>query len=172
MTVPQLSYWRNSESLFEHATRVTSGNYVAEHNLGLAFAEEGRLPEAIAHYRAALAIRPDSVEAHSDLGTAFSNLGQLEQAAAEYRAALQLAPDSAIPHNNLGNTYFRLGKLDAAITNTRPPFDSSPITRKRITIWGRHWRVQEECKTQPTSSVSPSASIAITRKRAQTSILH
>jgi len=43
----QIQYWRNSETLFSHALDVTSGNYLAHHNLGVALAEEGRFPEAI-----------------------------------------------------------------------------------------------------------------------------
>jgi tetratricopeptide (TPR) repeat protein len=112
----QLAYWQNSETLFTHAIDVTKGNYVAQHNLGLAIADQpGRLPEAIEHYKSALAIRPDSVEAHSDLGNALAQSGQLQAAIAEYQAALRLAPDSAIPHNNLGNAFFRAGRLEEAI---------------------------------------------------------
>ena len=116
LTTVQLGYWRDSESLFAHALAVTTGNYVAEHNLGLAIAgNPARLPEAIEHYRAALAIRPDSVEAHSDLGSALANTGQLPAAATEYEAALRLAPDAAIPHNNLGNVFFQMKLLEQAI---------------------------------------------------------
>ncbi|MBV9610965.1 MAG: tetratricopeptide repeat protein [Acidobacteriaceae bacterium] len=115
-TSVQIEYWRNSETLFAHALSVTQRNYVAHHNLGLAIASEpGRLPEAVQHYRAALEIRPDSVEAHSDFGNALAQMGQLNDAAAEYYTALRLAPDSAIPHNNLGNALFRMGRLPAAI---------------------------------------------------------
>lgn len=112
----QIAYWQDSETLFTHAIDVTNRNYVAQHNLGLAIADQpGRLPEAIKHYKAALAIRPDSVEAHSDLGNALAQTGQLQAAAAEYQTALRLAPDSAIPHNNLGNAFFRMGRLEEAI---------------------------------------------------------
>ena len=50
----QIQYWRNSETLFRHALDVTSGNYLAHHNLGVALADEGRFPEAIEQYQAAL----------------------------------------------------------------------------------------------------------------------
>jgi tetratricopeptide (TPR) repeat protein len=112
----QIQYWQDSETLFTHALDVTNGNYVAQHNLGLAIADQpGRLPEAIEHYKAALAIRPDSVEAHSDLGNSLSQMGDSQAAVTEYQAALRLAPDSAIPHNNLGNAFFRMGRLEEAI---------------------------------------------------------
>lgn len=101
-TYVQLQYWTNSEALFEHALAVTSNNYVAHHNLGLAIADSpGRLPEAIAQYRAALAIQPDSVEARTDLGSALAKTGRFEQALAEYRTALGIAPDCAICRSNL-----------------------------------------------------------------------
>jgi protein O-mannosyl-transferase len=102
LTFMQLGYWNNSESLFAHALEVTQRNYVAHHNLGLAIADQpGRMPEAIAHYRAALAILPDSVEARSDLGSALAKTGHLKEAIAEYETALRIAPDCTICKNNL-----------------------------------------------------------------------
>lgn len=102
ITSIQIGYWRNTESLFTHALVVTTRNYVAEHNLGLAMSDDpARLPDAIAHYRAALAIRPDSVEARTDLGTGLAKMGQFDQAIAEYQTALQLAPDCEICRKNL-----------------------------------------------------------------------
>ena len=114
----QVEYWKDSQSLFEHALAVTDGNYLAHHNLGVALAEiPGRLPDAIAQYHAALAIQPDSARVHTDLGNALSKLpGRAPEAVAEYQAALRISPDSAIPHNNLGNTLASMpGRLPEAV---------------------------------------------------------
>ena len=63
-TWAQVAYWRNSETLFRHAPAVTSGNYLAEHNLGNHLMDvPGRLPEAIAHLEASLWIYPQSAKA-------------------------------------------------------------------------------------------------------------
>ena len=114
----QVEYWKDSQSLFEHALAATDGNYLAHHNLGVALAEmPGRLPDAIAHLQAALRIKPDSARVHTDLGNALSKLpGGASEAVAEYRAALRISPDSAIPHNNLGNTLASMpGRLPEAV---------------------------------------------------------
>jgi tetratricopeptide (TPR) repeat protein len=103
LTWAQAEHWENSQTLFQHALDVTDGNYLAHHNLGVALADL-RLPDAIAHYRAALQIKPDSARAHTDLGTALAKLpGGLPDAIAEYQAALRIEPNAAIPHNNLGS---------------------------------------------------------------------
>ena len=118
VTWVQIGYWRSSEALFRHAIKVTSGNYLAHHNLGVALAEEpGRLPEAIAQYEAALAIKPDYARARTDLANALSKTpGRTEDAVAEYQAAIRLEPGAAIPHNDLGNTLSQIpGRLAEAI---------------------------------------------------------
>lgn len=98
----QIQYWRTSESLFDHALEVTQGSYVAHHNFGLAIVDQpGRCAEAVAHYRAALQIQPESVETRSDLGTALAKKGHFEEAIAEYQTALRIAPDCAICQSNL-----------------------------------------------------------------------
>jgi len=117
LTWVQVGYWRSSETLFRHALDVTEANYLAHHNLGVALADDpGRLPEAIAQYQAALAIKPDYARARTDLGNALSKIGRLQEAVAQYQAALRLEPDAAIPHNNLGNALSQIpGRLPEAI---------------------------------------------------------
>jgi tetratricopeptide (TPR) repeat protein len=99
----QIGYWRNSETLFRHALDVTSGNYLAHHNLGVALADEGRYSEAIEEYRAALAIEPGAANVETDYGTALAKSGRIPEAIEHYRAALRAIPDSPITHNDLGN---------------------------------------------------------------------
>jgi tetratricopeptide (TPR) repeat protein len=99
----QIQYWRNSETLFRRALDVTAGNYLAHHNLGVALADEGRFPEAIEQYRAALQIEPNAANVQTDYGNALAKSGYIPEAIAHYRAALQTFPDSPITHNDLGN---------------------------------------------------------------------
>jgi protein O-mannosyl-transferase len=125
----QLQSWRNSESLFRHALAVTTGNYVAHHNLGNALAEDpNRLAEAIAEYHQALELRPDSAEAHSDLGTALAKIpGHLSEAIVEYEAAVRLAPDWDVPHNNLGYALTQApDRLSEAIAEYRAALRINP----------------------------------------------
>ncbi len=112
----QLSYWRNSETLFRHTLDVTSGNYLAHHNLGVALADEGRFPEAIEQYQAALQIAPNAANVQTDYGNALAKSGRIPEAIAHYRAALGLLPDSPITHNDLANALSAIpGSIPEAI---------------------------------------------------------
>ncbi|MGH6930606.1 MAG: tetratricopeptide repeat protein, partial [Dongiaceae bacterium] len=59
-------------------------------NLGIAFENAGRFEEAIAQYRAALALRSDYVEAWHNLGNALLDVGNVSDAAQAYEAATQI----------------------------------------------------------------------------------
>lgn len=109
LTWQQVSYWRNSETLFQHAVDVTRDNGLAQHNLGSALVEQpGRVADAIAHLREAIRINPDSAPAHTDLGNAYSKADWVTDAVAEYRVALRIDANLAIPHNNLGSALARI----------------------------------------------------------------
>ncbi len=62
-------------------------------NLGVALDAQGRLAEAAACYRAALAIRPGHVEAQYNLGTVLLKLGHPQAAAPHLQRVAALAPD-------------------------------------------------------------------------------
>jgi tetratricopeptide (TPR) repeat protein len=99
----QIQYWRDSETLFRHALDVTSGNYLAHHNLGVALADEGRFAEAIKQYQAALQIEPNAANVQTDYGNALARSGRIPEAIAHYQAALRAFPDSPITHSDLAN---------------------------------------------------------------------
>lgn len=129
LTAGQVGYWRDSESLYEHALASTTDNDIAEHNLGTFLMDvPGRSNDAIQHLQAAIRIRPSSVKAHTDLGTALSKIpGREQDAIREYSAALELAPGLAVTHNNLGNTLSRMNRREEAITEYRAALRIDPV---------------------------------------------
>src|SRR5208337_3141021 len=113
----QVSYWRDSVSLYEHTLQVTRGNPIIRNNLGIALAAQGKTDQAIAQYDEALRLKPDYAEAHNNLGIALDAQDKMDQAIAHYDEALRLKPDYAEAHNNLGIALEAQGKLDQAIAH-------------------------------------------------------
>ena len=68
LTYRQVGYWHDTSSLWLRTLTLTEGNFVAEDNLGEFLLSQGRPEEAAAHFRAALAIRPDGLVANLNLG--------------------------------------------------------------------------------------------------------
>lgn len=88
---------------------------ITENNLATALREAGRLEEAEAHYRRALAISPHYAAAHSNLGALLRATGRVEEAISHYREALRLQPDHPTARYNLGNALLAEGRpLEAA----------------------------------------------------------
>jgi tetratricopeptide (TPR) repeat protein len=122
----QTSYWRNSETLWTHALAVTPDNVPAHNNLGVILFEQGRVDEAIDHYRKALAIQPDWDKALENLGSALLQKGQVNAAITEYQKALSIAPQSAKVRNYLGNAFLQAGRVDEAMENYRQAIQAGP----------------------------------------------
>jgi tetratricopeptide (TPR) repeat protein len=56
----------------------------------------GRLPDAIAEYRAALQLAPDFADAHYNLASALLGAGRPADAIAEYEAVLRIRPNEQV----------------------------------------------------------------------------
>ncbi len=122
----QVSYWRNSESLWTHTLACTADNYLAHNNLGIALAGRGQIDAAVAHYRKALEIKPDYPDAHNNLGAALAGRGQIDAAVAHYRKALEIKPDDAKAYTNLGVIMAGHGQIDAAIAHYQKALEIKP----------------------------------------------
>jgi tetratricopeptide (TPR) repeat protein len=92
---------------------------ITEHNLGAALQTEGRLDEAIEHYRRAITIRSDYAPAYNNMGAALRAKGQVADAIASYERALAQRPAYPEAHYNLANLLLDQGKLDDAIDHFR-----------------------------------------------------
>ena len=100
-TQRQVGYWRNSVTLFEHALRVTEGNWLAHNNLGNALVADGKFAEATEHLRQVIALRPDYAEGYNNLGIAYVQLDRIDEAIELFRTVLRLQPDSEFGRVNL-----------------------------------------------------------------------
>jgi protein O-mannosyl-transferase len=115
----QTSYWRNSETLWNHALANTTNNHIAQNNLGNDLLRQKRLDEATGHFREALKIYADYPEANNNLGYVLATKGNWTEAIAFYQAALRSRPNYAKAHNNLAIALAEVGKTDEALQHFR-----------------------------------------------------
>lgn len=111
----QVRLWADSITLFEHALKVTTNNFVAHNNLGIALQEQSRMAEAINHYHEALRLNPGYAKAHNNLGVALQKQGRVTEAIRHYQEALRLNPLYAESHYNLGFILGEQGRTTEAI---------------------------------------------------------
>jgi protein O-GlcNAc transferase len=93
---------------------------------GSALATEGRLAEAEAALRQALALDPVFAEASCNLGELIGRRGDAVGAEYLFRAAIAQKPGLAAAHNNLGATLFRQGRFVEAIASFRTALQHDP----------------------------------------------
>jgi Tfp pilus assembly protein PilF len=100
--------------------------YDTHYQRAVELSQSGRRNAAIAEYRAALSLRPDSAAAHNNLGAALYDSGQRAAAVQEYRQALRLNPASAEAHNNLGVALLEEQQFAAAVGEYRRAVELQP----------------------------------------------
>jgi protein O-mannosyl-transferase len=126
LTWRQSGIYNNAVALYQATLQKNPGCWLAHNNLGLALADEGRLPEAIKHYRQALLLNHDYTEAHNNLGVALVETGERQEAIEQYRQALRLNPDYIEAHNNLGVALVDAGRPQEAIEQYRQALRLNP----------------------------------------------
>jgi protein O-mannosyl-transferase len=126
LTSRQIGYWRNSETLFQHAVAATDRNYLAYNNLGFYLSNRGEAAAAMENYRKSLEINPAYEDALNNMGYALAGQKKYTEAIGYYEAALRVRPNHTEVNNNLGNALSELGRLDEAIQHYQIALAQNP----------------------------------------------
>jgi len=113
-------WFRNEETLWSNAIRRDPSVWMAHNSLGnVVLKRPGRLDEAIAQYREAIRLKPDSAEANNNLGLALLHTGDLASRLPEalelLERAVRLNPGNPGGHENLANALYTAGRLPEAV---------------------------------------------------------
>ena len=91
----------------------------ANYEQGNMFFAKGRFREAEQHFRSAIALQPDFVQAHVNLGNSLLDQGRSEQALASFQHAVALQPAARSLYMNVGLALHALLRYDEAIESYR-----------------------------------------------------
>jgi tetratricopeptide (TPR) repeat protein len=122
VTNTQLKHWKDGESLFSHALRVTSDNWMAHYNLGAIYENRGELEKALYHFSKTVEIYPGVASAFYDLGKTQLRLGELGGAIDNLQRSLRMDSTIERAHLHLGEAYARRGELDSALRHFEKAF--------------------------------------------------
>ena len=105
---------------------VVNEQHIQNHNLGLALQGAGRLDEAIPHYRAAVAIRPEYGPSHTQLGNAFFAKGQVAEGMKHLEEAHRINPEDANILVQLGVGHGKMRALGLAASRYKQAISLDP----------------------------------------------
>jgi tetratricopeptide (TPR) repeat protein len=105
--------------------------WIAHENLANRLLAQNRVPEAIAHFERALALRPNHAQGYSNLGNAYLRAHDPRRAIATYQRGLAQKTDEplvrSLLENNLGSALGLTGDLDSAIRHFQAALALNPL---------------------------------------------
>jgi tetratricopeptide (TPR) repeat protein len=127
LTERQLTYWRNTETIFRHTIDVTKNNGAAHLSLAVAYKRDGRYTDALAEYQETLRLSPRFPMLHLRIGETYDKLGQPDKALTEFQMDLQKQPQSPELHNAIGSALAEQGNIAAATAEFQKAAQLNPL---------------------------------------------
>ena len=129
LTVRQVGYWQNSETIWSEALRITDGNLQVEKQLANALVMSRETDRALAHLVNITRLDPKDTTAHVNLGACYAAQGRIQDATQEFEKVVQLTDHNDLSLDdrkfrtsaflNLGFAYTRSKDYPKALTNFR-----------------------------------------------------
>ena len=115
------SHFAEAAGALNGSLKIDSANARAEEYLGLAYERLGKTDEALAAYRAAIAVGTDAAWAgpYIDLGTLLTDASQAKEALPYLLKAVEIAPGDAQAHRQLGKAYLHLDQPAQALVELK-----------------------------------------------------
>jgi len=126
LTWRQAATYSDIETLWRTTLARNPECWMAHTNIGIVFLQQGKIDEAIAHYRLALQMQPDSWDAEYNLGTALVAKGQVDDAIFHCERAVGMRPTDPDAQVSLGNALFAKGRIDEAIAHYQKAITAQP----------------------------------------------
>jgi tetratricopeptide (TPR) repeat protein len=111
----QARYWQNSLTLYERAVTVTKNNYIMHYNYANALLRAGRSHEALTHFKQAMQINPQYLDARNGVGRVLVEQGKTDEAIAHFEEILRLEPGYYKAHYNMAMAMIKQGHYGNAV---------------------------------------------------------
>jgi protein O-mannosyl-transferase len=115
LTLRQIGYWHDTETLFRHSIAVED-SAIPRYNLAIALEDDERYPEAEAQYKAAIALDPNHFENFSRYAELLMKMRRFDEAVAEAQAGTKVSPDNPKAATILAQAVLHKGEPQAALT--------------------------------------------------------
>lgn len=102
---------------YETMLKVTPNDAELHDDVALLYMGLGFGANAVRHFQASLALKPESAPAYFNLGTALAQVGRFDDSIKAFEEALSRRPDYALAHGNLGRILLVKGNVSAALTH-------------------------------------------------------
>jgi tetratricopeptide (TPR) repeat protein len=127
LTWRQCGMYTDMATLWQTTLARNPSCWMAHSNWGKLLDDQGRIGEAMEHYRTAIQINPNSYDALNNLGAALLHQGRIDEAIENYHKAIQINPDCYFALNGLGAALAAKGRFDEAIKNYYRAIQINPI---------------------------------------------
>ena len=100
---------------YETMLKVTPNDAELHDDVALLYLGMGFAANAVRHFQASAALKPESAAAHFNLGTALAQAGRFDDSIKSFQDALSRRPDYALAHGNLGRVLLVKGDVPEAL---------------------------------------------------------
>lgn len=94
--------------------------------LGLVYAQNNKINEAIQNYKEAIRINPKYIDAYNNLALTHYNHGEVNNAIENLQKALEINENFYIAHNNLAKIYFKKKEYEKSLTYLKKSLNINP----------------------------------------------
>jgi Flp pilus assembly protein TadD len=117
---------------YETMLKVTPNDAELHDDVAMLYLAMGFAANAVRHFQASAALKPDSAAAHFNLGTALAQAGRFDESVKAFREALTRRPDYGLAHGNIGRVLLVRGDVAEALKHLEEAVRLEPTNPQNL----------------------------------------
>jgi Flp pilus assembly protein TadD len=117
---------------YETMLKVTPNDPELHDDAAMLYLGMGFAANAVRHFQASAALKPESAAAHFNLGTALAQAGRFDESIRAFRDALSRRPDYGLAHGNLGRVLLVKGDVNQALKHLEEAVRLEPVNPQNL----------------------------------------
>lgn len=140
----EISYWKNSETLFKRAIELKNNSFLIHNNLGCTLYDKKKYEQSESHFKMSIKLNNEFTKSYNNLGLVFIKQNKMDSAKILFKKSSYLDAKYIEPNINISKLYLKEIELDSSHKYLYKSYQLDSTNQSLINELGKYYYLKKD----------------------------